>query len=88
VPIIGKTSQVQIFETVSEDSNKQVEVKLINTFELTELIKLVRSDKKHPVILIQKLILNFQSGGHRLSVFYNKDNPLAIEITNKFHPNF
>jgi hypothetical protein len=61
---------------------------LINTFELTELIKQVRGNKKHPVILIQKLLLNFQTGGKRLSVFYNKGTPLAIEITNKFHPNF
>lgn len=52
------------------------------------MIKSVRSEKKHPVILIQKLLLNFQTGGKQLSVFFNKNNPLAIEITNKFHPNF
>ena len=61
---------------------------MINTFELTELFKQVRNNKKHPVILIQKLLLNFQTGGKRLSVFFNRNVPLAIEVTNKFHPNF
>ena len=72
----------------SDVPNYKVEFKLINTFEITELIKQVRSNKKHPVILIQKLLLNFQTGGKRLSVFHNRNNPLAIEVTNKFHPNF
>ena len=76
------------YSSETEQNNYEVQFKLINTFELTELFKQVRNSKKHPVILIQKLLLNFQTGGKRLSVYYNKGSPLAIEVTNKFHPNF
>jgi uncharacterized protein (DUF2249 family) len=39
-------------------------------------------------MVVQKLLLNFQMGGHLLKIYYHNSDPLITKITNKFHPNY
>jgi hypothetical protein len=75
---------VEMFSEVPE-TQYMIKFKKIDTEKLTKLIKKVKAKKELPLILIQKEIRNFDSGGKLLSCFHK--NSITIEINNKFYPN-